>query len=315
MYNTQINGSKLSGLSSSNAFWRKPIMRLLGLMLLTAFGLWYLTYHVFESPKEYVLAQQNKAYKQKLAQISMKVDSMEQSLTSVIGRDDSLYRVVFEKKPIPAQQREVGYGGSNRYLDLEGYQNSEALIAVNAKLDRLGRQMFVEHKSLKSLSSIARKKEEIIASTPAIQPVSVNDFRYISSPFGFRHHPKTGRWKKHEGIDIVAPYGAPVYATADGVVETPRKTMYGYGKVVVLNHHFGYETLYAHMSRIAVKPGEKVKRGQLVGYVGNTGISTGTHLHYEVIKNGRHLNPRKFFRYDISSWEYQFLVSKANDTI
>lgn len=301
---------------SSVSYWKEKHTRYfyLFLMLLSfSMGALYITYDLYQSPKEYALMQENQAYRQQLEQINSRINSMEMKLSSIVGRDDSIYRVVCQAQPIPVEQRQVGFGGSDRYNDLKGYKNSEEIIATSAKLDRLGRQLYVEYKSLQEVSKITTNKAKMLASIPAIKPVSIDNYRYISSPFGYRNHPKSGKWKKHEGIDIVAPYGAPVYATGDGVVEYPHSSMYGYGKVIVINHSFGYETLYAHMSRYVVKPGDKVKRGQLIGYVGNTGISTGTHLHYEVKKNGRHMNPRKFFSNDVSAWEYQSIVQNANN--
>ena len=315
MYRFQINDKRPLVSMASIHYWKEKRMRyfyLFLMMLGLPMGALYITYDLYQSPKEYILQQENEAYQKQLEQINSKIDSMESSLTRVVGYDDSIYRVVYEAEPIPIEQRQVGYGGADRYNDLKGYSNSDEIIAASAKLDRLGRQMYIELKSLNEVSRIANNNAKMLASIPAIQPVSINDYRYISSPFGYRDHPKSGRWKKHEGIDIVAPYGSPVYATGDGMIEYLRSSMHGYGKVIIINHSFGYETLYAHMSKLAVNPGDKVKRGQLIGYVGNTGISTGTHLHYEVIKNGRHLNPRKFYFNDISVWEYQSIVRNAN---
>ncbi len=313
MYKTNNSMTESSSSESSNILLRRKrgsgffmfvSIMVVGFVLFAA-------YNVYQSPKEIVLKQENEKYRVQLERLNLKIDNMSQSLNAIVGRDDSIYRVVYEATPIPAEQRQVGFGGSDRYVDLKGFDNSDLIISTAAKLDMLGRQLYVEYKSLDEVSKIAKLKVKMLASIPAIQPVSINDFHYISSPFGYRSHPKNGHWKKHEGIDIVAPYGAPIYATGDGVVEYPSSSMYGYGKVVVINHGFGYQSLYAHMSKKAIKPGNQIKRGQLIGYVGNTGISTGTHLHYEVIKNGLSLNPKNYFFNDLTQWEYITLVNRA----
>lgn len=263
------------------------------------------------TPKSVQLQNENENYQKRLLVLGQKVNGMSSKLTAIVGRDDSLYRVVYEASPIPYEQRMVGYGGADRYADLLGYENSNAIINVATKLDQLARQLYVENKSLNEVVQKAGVITQQLASLPAILPVSVDDFNYISSPFGYRNHPKNGHWKRHDGIDIVAPYGAPVYATGNGIVKVNRPSMRGYGKVIMIDHGFGYETLYAHLSKRAVKPYDSVKRGQLLGYVGNTGISTGTHLHYEIIKNGRQINPTKYFSDDLTSWDYKTIIRAA----
>jgi len=267
-------------------------------------------YVFFQSPKEYALRKENRAYRQQLSALMNKIEKMETTLNEISVRDDSLYRVMYGLSPIPKEQRMVGYGGSDRYYNLRGYRNSDQIIYAAERLDNLGRKMYVEHKSLEKLAKKAELREKRLRSIPAIKPVSVLDFRYISSPYGFRFHPKTHRWKKHTGIDIVARYGTPVYATGDGVIKESFRDRY-YGNMVIINHGFGYQTLYAHMRKAAVKKGDTVKRGQVIGYVGNTGLSTGTHLHYEVIKNGYRVNPKRFFSNDLSQSQYLQIVDAA----
>jgi murein DD-endopeptidase MepM/ murein hydrolase activator NlpD len=277
--------------------------------LFAAFVL-FIAYGFYQSPKEYMLQKQNIAYAAQLAELKEKISAMEESLQEVSMRDDMVYRVVFEMKPIPEEQRSVGYGGADRYFQLRGYKNSDDLIETAERLDKLGRQMYVEYRSLDKISRTAKLKEKKLTAVPSIKPVSTGVFSYISSPYGFRYHPKSHKWKKHTGIDIAVRYGTPVYATGDGIVQESFRDRY-YGRMVLIDHGFGYQSLYAHMSKLAVKKGAKIKRGQIVGYVGNSGLSTGTHLHYEVIKNGYRVNPRKYYEDDLPPGEYGQIVHQA----
>jgi murein DD-endopeptidase MepM/ murein hydrolase activator NlpD len=165
---------------------------------------------------------------------------------------------------------------------------------------------------------MAKNKEKMLASIPAIQPISNKNLKRIASGFGYRIHPVYKTWRMHTGMDFTAPIGTPIYATGDGVVIKPKSRMSGYGKVVVVDHGYGYKTLYAHCSKIIVRPGQKVKRGQIIGYVGNTGISTGPHVHYEVLKNDRPVNPVNYFYQDLSPEEYEKVIeisSRANQSM
>ncbi len=290
---------------------RKGIIRLLFFYALVSVIVLSLTYTI-KSPKEYLLEKQNKAYAAKLDSIKNKLQKMEAGLSAIVQRDDSIYRTVYEMQPIPETQRKVGYGGADRYADLRGYDNSDEIIEVSSRLEHLARQLYVEHKSLSAVERRAKLQEQRLSHIPAIPPVAIRDYTYISSPFGFRHHPKTGRWKRHTGVDIAARYGAPVYATGDGVVRIAGRES-GYGRMVEIDHGFGYMSIYGHLSRIAIKRGTEVKRGQLIGYVGNSGISTGTHLHYEIRKNGYAVNPKKFYSLDLSEYEYEEIIRRADN--
>lgn len=288
---------------------RMGIVRMLSFYSFVSVVVLLLAYTV-KTPKEYLLEKQNKAYAARLDSLKNKLQKMEAGLSAIVQRDDSIYRTVYEMSPIPKSQRKVGYGGADRYADLRGYNNADAIIDVASRLDRLSRQLYVEHKSLNAVERHAKLQEKKLSHIPAIPPVAIRDYTYISSPFGFRHHPKTGKWRKHTGVDIAARYGAPVYATGDGVVRIAAWEA-GYGRMVEIDHNFGYMSIYGHLSRIAIKQGVEVKRGQLIGYVGNSGISTGTHLHYEVRKNGYAVNPKKFYSLDISEYEYEEMIRRA----
>ncbi len=268
----------------------------------------FVTYTYIGSPKERMLQKQNADYQAQLIELNEKIAKLDNVLSEIEQRDDEVYRPICNMEAVPVEQRQVGFGGADRYVSLQGYHNSEQMIATAQKVDQLGRKLYIQQKSFKELQKVAEQKQKMLASIPAIQPVSVGDLNYISSFYGYRNHPKLHRWIKHKGVDFAAPKGSPIYATGNGVVEKLKSSMRNYGKVVVINHGFGYETLYAHMSKRNVQPGDTVKRGQVIGYVGRTGRVTGVHLHYEVLKDGRSINPRKFYQEDMTAEEYDQMI-------
>jgi murein DD-endopeptidase MepM/ murein hydrolase activator NlpD len=264
-------------------------------------------YNFIDSPKEKILKREIENYKLQTQILNQKAEKMTGVLRELQDRDASIYRSVFEAEPISSSVREGGFGGVDKYRELEGYDNSDALIGLNKKMDQLNKQLYVQSKSFDELSKLASKKTEFLAAIPAIQPMSNKDLRKMASGFGYRLHPIYKTYKMHTGIDFTAPTGTPIYATGNGRVVTPDDGMSGYGNFVVIDHGFGYKTLYGHMYRTKVRPGQHVNRGQLIGYVGNTGLSSGPHLHYEVMKNGRKINPINYFFNDLSEAEYTSL--------
>ena len=278
----------------------------------------FVAYSYFPSPKELMLMRENQQYKLQYEILNNKVDKLTTVLADLEDRDDNIYRTIFEAEPISSEKRHAGVGGSDRYADLEGYGNSKVIIETTKMIDQLSRRLYIQSKSYDDIFKMAKNKEKMLASIPAIQPVSNKDLKRIASGFGYRIHPVYKTWKMHTGIDFTAPVGTPIYATGDGVVIKPKSRMSGYGKVIVINHGFGYQTIYAHCSKIVARPGTKVKRGQIIGYVGNTGISTGPHCHYEVRKNGKPINPVNFFYQDLSPEEYEKVIeisSRANQSM
>ena len=272
----------------------------------------FVTYVYIGSPKAWLQKREIEQYSQKIADLDLKVSEMNKRLNEIVERDDNLYRTVCNLQLVSPEKRKVGLGGANRYTNLETYQNSKQIIGSFQKLDQLGRALYIQAKSFNEISQKARAQALRMASIPAIQPVSVRDLRYISSKYGFRDHPKLHRWIKHTGIDFAAKQGTPIYATGDGVVEKLKTSMRNYGIVVVINHGFGFESLYAHMSKKMVQAGDTIKRGQLIGYVGHTGRVTGDHLHYEVHVNGRSVNPNRFYLNDLSMEEYDDMIFLAS---
>jgi len=265
----------------------------------------------FDSPKE-------KQLRRELDQMTIQYEFLNQRLNEMGGimdemqkRDDNIYRVIFEAEPIPMSIRKAGFGGVNRYKELEGLNNSDLIIETTKKMDMLAKQMVIQSKSFDEVVALVKDKEQMLAAIPAIQPVSNEDLTRMASGFGYRIDPVYKTPKFHAGMDFTAPVGTPIYATGDGrVVRSGVET--GYGKAVRIDHGYGYSTLYAHMSNIIAKPGQKVKRGDIIGYVGNTGKSVGPHLHYEVHKDGVPINPVNFYYNDLSPEEYSRMIELSN---
>ncbi|MCA0430528.1 MAG: M23 family metallopeptidase [Bacteroidetes bacterium] len=244
-----------------------------------------------------------------------KMSQMEAALKDIEDRDDNIYRTIFEAEPLPNTIRHGGYGGSNKYSDLEGFDNSDLLLTTTERLDRLTKQLYIQSKSFDEVVKLAKSKEQLIASIPAIMPINKKDLAHaVTSGFGWRTHPIYKTQEFHPGMDFSAVQGTPIYATGDGVVERADAMAQGYGNHVVINHGFGYQTLYGHMSKIVAILGKKVKRGELIGYVGSTGLSTAPHVHYEVIKNNEKINPINFYYNDLTPQQYQELVELSKQS-
>jgi len=262
-------------------------------------------FYFFDSPKEKMLKREVKEYEIRFMEMNKRLSQIENVLADVADRDDNIYRVIFEAEPIPEGMRKAGFGGVERYSRLEGYTNSQILIATHKKLDQVTSQLYVQSKSFDEVYKMARNKADMLASIPAIQPMSNKDLKRLSSFFGMRTDPIYKVKKFHEGVDFSAPKGTEIYSTGDGVVVNARKSNRHYGNTIKIDHGYGYVTVYAHMEDFSVKKGEHVKRGQVIGTVGNTGKSTAPHLHYEVRKNGRPLNPIHYFFNDLTPGEYE----------
>jgi murein DD-endopeptidase MepM/ murein hydrolase activator NlpD len=267
----------------------------------------------FDSPKERILKRENEQMKLQIEIFEKRLDQIGAVLDDLRLRDDNIYRTIFEAEPIPRSVREAGFGGVNRYSDLEGYNNSNLVISTARKLDKMMKQIYVQSKSYDEVIKLAENKKEMLECIPCIQPVANKGLERTSSGFGPRIHP----WYKikifHYGFDFAAPIGTEIYATGDGVVEVTENSFRGYGKKIEINHGFGIKTLYGHMSEFKVRPGQKVKRGTVIGLVGNTGLSTGPHLHYEVIKNNEKVNPVNYFFNDLSPEQYDQIISISDN--
>ena len=244
--------------------------------------------------------------------LSKRIEETAGVLDHIQQRDNNIYRSYFETNPITEEQRKAGFGGVNRYKDLEGYDNSELIINLTKGVDILSKQLVVQSKSLDEIVSLAKDKENMLASIPAIIPIKKGKY-FVASGYKMRMHPILKINKFHKGMDFSAPRGTPIYASGNGrVVMAERNSTYG--NVVQIRHGYGYETLYAHMDKITTSNGKYVKRGDLIGYVGNTGLSVSPHLHYEVLKNGTALNPINFYYGDVTLEEFAALQKASEES-
>ncbi len=271
----------------------------------------YLNLPYIETPKEKVLKREMNNLQLQFELINKKMEQAEIVLGEIEDRDNNLYRIYFEANPIPIEQRKAGFGGINRYKDLEGFDNSKLIIATSKRLDILTKQIVVQSKSLDEIALLAEDKEKLLSSIPSIQPIRNEDISRIASGFGYRTDPFTKTRKKHWGMDFTAPRGTPVYASGDGKVIKADNTVSGYGKHIKIDHGYGYESLYAHLYKYNVRRGEKVKRGDLIGFVGSTGRSQAPHLHYEIFKDGSRINPINFYYGNLSPEEFAELLIQA----
>jgi murein DD-endopeptidase MepM/ murein hydrolase activator NlpD len=282
-----------------------------GLVFFVASLLIYFSVPDLHFPKE-------KAYKRELDQLKFQYEIMNRELDEALTvlseieeRDNNIYRIYFEADPISTEQRKSGFGGVNRYKYLDGYDNSDILKETKERIDKLKKRIVVQSKSLDEIVAFARNKEEFLSSLPAIQPIQNDDLKRTASGYGMRMHPIYKIRKFHKGMDFSAPTGSPVFATGDATVKSVKRSRRGYGYHIILDHGFSYQTLYAHLSKISVYRGQKVKRGEIIGLVGNTGTSTAPHLHYEVLKNGKHMNPIYFYYNDLSGEDYETMLNNS----
>ncbi|MEQ8302664.1 MAG: M23 family metallopeptidase [Cyclobacteriaceae bacterium] len=293
------------------------ILNSLGIISLTlamAVGLLLVYSSYFESPKELLLKNEVKELEYYYANLSKEVQKLDEILSEMEHRDDNIYRAVLGAEPIESSIRDAGIGGVDRYQDIKDLNiiHEDLIVRMSENVDKLRRKVYIESKSLDEVVTLAEQKEKLFAAIPAIQPISNKQLYALASGYGRRIHPIYKVKKMHTGIDFSAAIGTPIYATADGTIDRVNVSFSGYGKTVEIDHGFGYRTRYAHMHGFAVSKGQKIKRGELIGYVGNTGLSTAPHLHYEVFINNRHVNPVHYFFNDLNPAEYEKIVELAS---
>lgn len=266
--------------------------------------------YFFESPKELMLKKENQELTLYYQLLEGEVTKLNHMMGDLQQRDDNLYRIIFETEPIPGEMRNAGIGGSDRYKEIKekGLKQEDLVISLSQKVDALKRQMYVQSVSYDEVTDMAYKKEEYWAAVPAIQPILNESLNMLASGYGMRIHPILKVRKMHKGVDFAAPKGTPIYATGDGVVISVKTVFGGYGKHIEIDHGFGFTTRYAHMNEFKVKKGQKVKRGDLIGTVGNTGSSTAPHVHYEIMKDGRFVNPVNYFFKDLTPEEFDKIL-------
>ena len=287
-------------------------LSLLG-MILSGFLLLiiYLNIPYIETPREKALKRELSNMELQFELLNKKMVQAQTVLSEIETRDNAIYRVYFEANPISEEQRKAGFGGVNRYKNLEGFDNSNLIISTSKKIDVLTKQIVVQSKSLDEIAGLAEEKEKLLKAIPTIKPVKNEDLTRMASGYGYRSDPFTKARKFHRGMDFTAPRGTPVYATGNGVVKRADRRSSGYGRHVRINHGFGYTSLYAHFYKYVVKRGQKVKRGDLIGFVGSTGRSQAPHLHYEIIKDGKRVNPLNFYYGNLSPEEFAELLKVA----
>ena len=266
----------------------------------------------FETPKDRLQAREIENLKLHYAILNKKMDQVDNVVDALKDRDNNLYRVYFNTSAISDEERKAIFGGVDRYKELEGFDNSQLVLNTTKRVDVISKELAVQSKSLDYILKLAKAKNNLLSAIPAIQPVRNENLKHMASGFGYRTDPFTKARKMHEGMDFTAKTGTPIFATGDGVVARADNTVSGYGNHIVIRHGFGYETLYGHLSKYKSRAGQRVKRGDIIGYVGSTGRSEGPHLHYEVHKNGKVVNPLNFYYGNISAVEYVAISQLAN---
>lgn len=289
--------------------WQKVKRTALALtpgLLLGVLGI-FLAFQFIDSPKEATLRRENQQLMVEYELMNKRLAEIENVLGDVQRRDDNVYRVIFEADPIPSSVRQAGMGGVNRYKDLQGYASSDLVIATRKRLDKIAKQMYVQSLSLDELASLVMRKQDMLASIPSVEPIP-SDKAQVSSGFGERMHPILKIQKQHMGLDFTSPIGTAAHSTGDGKVVFADYSTNGYGIHVIIDHGFGYETLYGHLSAVKVRTGQHVKRGDVIGLVGNTGLSSGPHLHYEVHKDGTPVDPVNYLFNSLTPEEYARMI-------
>jgi murein DD-endopeptidase MepM/ murein hydrolase activator NlpD len=300
--------------------YRNPWMTVLKLMGITVVSLGlavgmvvtYLAY--FEVPSEIKLKNDIKELEFHFDKLNRQLLLLTDAIQAVEKRDDDVYRTVLGIDPIDKAVRNGGVGGVDRYEAIRESDSkyADTYVDLYSKVDRLRRKLYIESKSQDELFQLAEDKQKLNASIPAIQPISNKKLTALASGFGMRIHPIYNVLKMHTGVDFGAPLGTPVYATADGVVVQADTAVLGYGYLLVVDHGYGYHTRYAHLSGFTKKPGDRVKRGEQIAMVGNSGLSTAPHLHYEVLLRGTHTNPVHYFFNDLNPNDYEKIIALAS---
>ncbi|MBP6000012.1 MAG: M23 family metallopeptidase [Sediminibacterium sp.] len=268
-------------------------------------------FQYIDSPKERLLRQQNTAYKESYAVLQERMKQLELQMVELEQRDNEVYRSIFEATPIPDSARVKEMLAKNEIRLIQSLSNTELIENMRNQLNNLSLRMSFQSQSFVEITTMVKNKEKLLRAIPAIQPVSNKNLKRVASGFGYRIDPLYKDFRLHAGLDFSAPTGTPIYATSDGVVQAAGFNTDGYGNKVVINHGYGFQTLYAHMVRVKAKQGQTVKRGEVIGYVGSTGKSTGSHLHYEVIKRGAKVDPVYYFFNDLTPAQFDRLLKEA----
>lgn len=293
---------------------RVKLLRIFGFIaaaLVTATIISYFAFQFIGSPNEKLLKLQNERLKDRYTSLNEKAKSLVKQMEELEKRDNNVYRAIFEANPIPDSARAKAMEVAKEIAVVEGMANNELFFSIDRTLELLNSRIKVQNDSYKQIDELIKGKEKLLSHTPAIQPVSNKDLNRIASGFGYRIDPVYKTVKMHAGLDFAAPQGTPIYATADGVVSVAGNKGNGYGNHVIINHGYGYQTLYGHMVKVKSNSGQKVSRGEVIGWVGSTGKSTGPHCHYEVHKNGNKIDPVYFFYNDLTPEQFERILKQA----
>ena len=296
--------------------WGERILKSLLIIapaIVLGFAFMFLFSSWFKSPNEVKLEKEVAQLKSQVTENESTISLYDEVINDIVKRDEEIYRVIFNAEPF---NRNIGTGGTDEmdFSKLEGYDVSGQLIENSKKLKELEKKIYAQSLSFDEIIELAKNKEKMLACIPAIQPVANKDLTRMASGYGWRNDPVYHTQKMHWGLDFTSNTGTNVYATGNGTVIACEQKMWGYGNSVIIDHGFGYKTRYAHLSAFKVKPGDKVKRGQIIGLVGSTGKSTGPHLHYEVEKNGKKVNPVHYFHSDLTDEEYEKMLEISRNT-
>jgi murein DD-endopeptidase MepM/ murein hydrolase activator NlpD len=287
------------------------IFAFLAAAIVTAAIISFFAFRFVGSPNEKLLSLENERLQDKYHQLNDQVKVTQEQMSELVKRDNEVYRAIFEANPIPDSARARALAQEQEIARVENMRSADLVNSIINSLNNLGHYISAQKKSYNEIDNLLKNKEQLLVSTPAIQPVSNKDLTRVASGFGYRIDPIYKTVKLHAGLDFAAPQGTPIYATANGTVTVAGNTGNGYGNHVVINHGYGYETLYGHMVKVKAKVGQQIKRGEVIGYVGSTGKSTGPHCHYEVHKNGQKIDPVYFFYNDLSPEQYDLLLKRA----
>jgi len=293
---------------------RVKLLRVFGFIaaaFVTAAIISLLAFRFIGSPNEKLLRAENERMKDRYRELTKETKKIEQQMKELEDRDNEVYRSIFEATPIPDSARLKDIEKEQQIAKVEGMEQNDLINSIVTTLNNMSSRIKVQQASYKDLQGMAKDKEKILAATPAIQPVSNADLKRIASGFGYRIDPVYKTVKLHPGLDFAAPAGTPIYATANGTVEFAGNRGDGYGNNVIINHGYGYKTLFGHMFKIKARAGQRVTRGEVIGWVGSTGKSTGPHCHYEVIKNGNKIDPIYFFYNDLTPEQFDRLLKLA----
>lgn len=293
---------------------RVKLLKALGFLaasIATAFLIVFFAFQYIDSPKEKILKQQNDDLRNNYTILNERIKQLELQMKELETRDNNVYRSIFEAQPVPDSARVKDMQEKREVSLVQAMSESELIQGIASQLNNLAMRSAYQMKSYGEIEDMVKNKEKLLAAIPAIQPVSNKDLSRVASGFGYRIDPVYKTRRFHEGLDFTAPVGTPIYATADGVVKEAGYNTGGYGNNVVINHGFGFQTLYAHMYKIKARVGQKVKRGEVIGYIGNTGKSTGPHLHYEVHKKGQPVDPIYYFYNDLTPAQFERITKLA----